>query len=140
MIKPIVVILVGIASLIVQMIYFIKDDRTSNTDTKDKPFKIRWHFAGGLLHVWMYYTISEIHGKEWGLVMASLTWFMFDGCINSYALGKEFFYVGKTAIIDKAQQWIAMRVGIDPRLVSGVLKVSFLIASIFTVIKFYANG
>ena len=140
MIKPLLIILIGVFALIVQSIYFIKDDQTENTDPKNKGFNLRWHMAGGLIHIWMYYVTYLLFGTEWAYLMASLTWLFFDGCINAFALNKEFFYVGKTALLDKAQQWVGKVTNIDPRFVSASLKGCLLVGSIISLIQKLCNG
>ena|SRR6478752_1725155 len=135
MIEPILIILIGLFALIAQMIYFIKDDRTPNIEPSNKYFNLRWHIAGGLIHGWMYYVVYRIYGIEFGLLMGSLTWLFFDGCINSFVLNKEFFYVGYTALLDRAQQWVGKVLHSDPRLMSALLKLSFFLASIAFLIK-----
>jgi len=137
---PLIDIITGLFALIMQMIYFIKDDRTNNNDPKNKGFNLRWHIAGGILHVWMYYIIHKLYGVEWGLLMAASTWLLFDGFINSYALKKEFWYIGATALIDKFQQWVGKITGVDPRGVSAFLKLSFFIGSITSLYLKYRNG
>ena len=140
MLKPLLTILIGLFALIAQMVYFIKDDRTENNDPKNKGFNLRWHMAGGLIHLWMYCVIYSLYGIRWACFAASLTWLLFDGCVNSFALNREFFYIGKTAIIDKAQQWAGKISGIDPRAISASLKLLFFFGSIISLIKNYVNG
>ncbi len=137
--EPIIKIVTGLFALIYQMIFFIKDDRAVNHTKEDNGLKLNWHLAGGIIHGWMYYCISDSHGYRWGLLMASLTWLLFDGCINSFALRKEFFYVGKTAIVDRLQQGIAGVVSIDVRTISAILKIGFTAYSIYILIKHYGN-
>lgn len=146
MIKVIVLVITGVLALIAQSVYFLKDDRTANTDPADKPIKIKWHVAGGLIHCWMYYIMADNYGYNWGLLMASLTWLLFDGAVNTYALRKEFFYIGTTALVDRAQRevatWINKLTGryfIDPRSLSAVLKIGFVIYSIVCLILHYGR-
>lgn len=131
MYEPIILIITGIGALIIQMIYFIKDDRTPNKDSKDGKIKFYWHAAGGVLHVWMGYTIARItHDWRWGFLMGSLMWYLFDGCVNSFVLGREWWYIGFTAAIDKVQRFAAGILHIEPRLFSACLKHAMLIVSI----------
>jgi hypothetical protein len=138
MIKIIILIVTGVLALIAQSVYFIKDDRTANTDPADKPLKTKWHIAGGLIHVWMYYVIADNYGLHWGLWMATLTWSLFDGFINS-AIKREFFFVGTTALIDKAQQWIAKRLGINVNLLSALLKLVLSGFTLYFTIRYYGR-
>jgi hypothetical protein len=146
MTKVIILIVTGVLALIVQSVYFIKDDRTDNSAKADRPLKLRWHLAGGALHCWMYYVISDSYGYHWGIVMASLTWLTFDGSMNIYALKKEFFYIGHTALIDRVQHWLADLLNkltgkylITGSQLSACLKVIFVITSIMILIWQISN-
>jgi len=139
MLKPIIVILWGLAAWIIQMIYFIKDDRTPNSEAANKGLNLRWHIAGGAIHIWGYYLVALHFGAHWGLLMASLTWLLFDGFVNSYILNKEFFYVGNTALLDQAQQWLASLAHKDARLISAILKIVLLITSLIILIHRYGG-
>ena len=137
LIKNLILVLSGLIALIAQSVYFLTDDRTDNTAKVDKKLKFGWHIAGGAVHCWMYYTVYCIAGLYWGLLMASLTWLFFDGAINTYSIKKEFFYVGRTALLDKLQQWLAAQVQtvkflkkVDARALSAFLKISFVIISL----------
>jgi len=136
MVKVIVIILIGVIALIAQMKYFIRDDRTENNSARDKDIKLKWHFAGGVIHGWMYYVIADNYGIEWGLLISSLTWIFFDGFINA-ELKKEFFYVGETALIDKAQRQLAKILHLPPDLVSALLKLALVIITLYFFIQRY---
>jgi len=127
--EPIILIVIGIGALIIQMVYFLKDDRADNNSPKDKPYKLGWHAAGGVLHLWMGYVIGRMFGPAWGCLAGSLTWYFFDGFINSYVLSKEWWYIGTTAGLDKVQRWAAGILHIDPQLFSACLKHAALILS-----------
>jgi hypothetical protein len=125
----------GLAALVAQMIYFILDDRTENHTANDRRLKKYWHWAGGAIHIWMAYAIKEIsHDWHVGLFMASLTWLLFDGFINTYALNREFWYIGETAWLDIAQRKVASFLHIEHRLFSACLKHAALILSILYLI------
>jgi hypothetical protein len=130
--EPLILIITGIGAFIIQMIYFIKDERPNNTPA-DKNY---WHIAGGVLHVWAGYAIARItHDWRWGFLMSSLMWYFFDGCVNSFALGREWWYIGTTAIVDKVQRACAGYIHIEPRLFSACLKNAALILSIILLIS-----
>jgi hypothetical protein len=137
-IKAILLIITGVFALIAQSVYFLKDDRTANTDPHDRPLKTRWHIAGGLIHVWMYYVIADNYGVQWGLWMATLTWSLFDGFINS-AINREFFFVGTTSLIDKGQQWAAKRIGMNVNLLSAILKLVLTLFTLYFTISYYGR-
>lgn len=138
MIKTIILIITGVFALIAQSVYFLKDDRTANIDPNDKPLKIKWHVAGGVIHVWMYYVIADNYGLHWGLWMASLTWALFDGFIAG-AIGREFFYVGNTSLLDKAQRWMAKLLHINVNLLSAILKLLLTLATLYITIRHYGK-
>lgn len=138
MIKAILIVLTGVFALIAQGVYFILDDRTPNTDPKDKPYKKYWHAAGGLIHAWMYYVMADNYGLPWGLIMACMTWSLFDGFIN-WILNRGFFYVGTTAIIDKVQQWLAKLLHIDVELLSAILKLLLVLTALYFTIHYYGK-
>jgi hypothetical protein len=136
-IQPIILITTGLTALIIQMLYFLLDDREVNDTARDRQLKKHWHAAGGAIHIWMGYVVGDQYGPEWGMLMGALTWYLFDGFINTYALKREWWYIGETAWIDKAQRWIAKGVHADPRAVSAFLKHAVLILSIIYVISIY---
>lgn len=130
-----ILIITGLAALIVQMIYFLIDDRSENHTARDRRIKARWHWAGGVIHIWMAYAIYRIAGDwRWGLFNGALTWLLFDGFINSYVLKKEFWYIGDTAWLDRAQRTTAGFLHIEHRLFSACLKWAMLIISIILLI------
>jgi hypothetical protein len=133
--EAIILIITGLAALIVQMIYFLIDDRSANHTARDRRIKKYWHWAGGAIHVWMAYAIYRITGDwHWGLFMGSLTWLLFDGFINTYVLKREFWFIGTTALLDILQREIASFLHIEHRLFSACLKWVALILSIILLI------
>jgi hypothetical protein len=133
--QTIILIITGIAALVVQMIYFLIDDRSENHTARDRRIKKYWHWAGGAIHVWMAYAVVEIaHDWRWGLLMGALTWLLFDGFINTYVLRREWWYIGESAWLDKAQRTVAGAIHVDHRALSAFLKVSALIISILLLI------
>lgn len=133
--EPYILITTGLAALIVQMIYFLLDDRTGNNTAEDRRLKLWWHAAAGAIHIWMGYAVGRI-AQDWrvGLFMGALTWLLFDGFINTYVLKREFWYIGDTARLDIIQRWIAGILHIEPRAFSAFLKIALLITSILFLI------
>jgi hypothetical protein len=131
----IILILTGLAALIIQMIYFLIDDRSENHTARDRRIKKYWHWAGGAIHIWMAYAIYRIAGDwHWGLLMGALTWLLFDGFINTYVLRREWWYIGDTAWLDNLQRTVAGFLKIDHRALSAFLKIAALIISIILLI------
>lgn len=129
--EAVMLIITGLTALTVQMIYFILDDRGSNHTARDRRLKKYWHWAGGAIHIWMSYAVSRITlSSEWGLLMGALTWYFFDGFINTYALKREWWYIGQTAWLDIMQRRIARILQVEHRLFSACLKHAVLITSI----------
>ena len=127
--------LTGLAALIVQMIYFLIDDRSENHTARDRRIKKYWHWAGGAIHIWMGYAVARIANDwHWGTLMGGLTWLLFDGFINSFVLKKEFWYIGDTAMLDNLQRTIAGFLKVDHRALSAFLKFAALIISIILLI------
>lgn len=135
--EVIILIFTGIASLIVQNIYFIIDDREANHTARDRRIKKYWHWAGGVIHAWMGYTVGRMFCWQWGLLMGSLTWWLFDGFINTYVLSREWWFIGDTAFLDIAQRKVAGFLHIEHRLFSAFLKLAVLISSIVLLIEKY---
>jgi hypothetical protein len=130
-VETIALIITGIAALIVQMIYFLIDDRSENQTARDRRIKKYWHWAGGAIHIWMGYAVARItHDWRWGFLMGILTWYFFDGFINTYVLLREWWYIGDTALLDIAQRKVAYTIHMDPRLFSACLKHAALLFSI----------
>lgn len=130
--EPLILLTTLLIVLIAQSVYFIIDDRTVNHTPQDLKLKKYWHWAGGAIHIWFGYVMGRFFGWQWGLLTASTTWYFFDGCINSFALHREWWYIGTTALIDKVQRWAAKFFGIEHRLFSSILKNAFLIFSIIS--------
>lgn len=134
-IEAIILIVTGLAALIVQMIYFLIDDREENHTARDRRVKKYWHIAGGAIHIWMGYAIGRIcNDWHWGFLMGTLTWLLFDGFINTYVLKREFWYIGETAWLDIIQREVAGFLHIEHRLFSACLKCATLIISILLLI------
>jgi hypothetical protein len=133
--EVITLIITGLAALIVQMIYFLLDDRAENHNARDRRLKKYWHVAGGAIHVWMGYAVGRI-ANDWhfGFLMGALTWLLFDGFINTYVLKREFWFIGETAILDISQRKVAAFLHIEHRLFSACLKFAALIISILFLI------
>jgi hypothetical protein len=133
--EVIILIATGLAALIIQMVYFLLDDRVANNTAQDRRYKLWWHAAAGAIHIWMGYAVGRIaHDWRAGYFMGALTWLLFDGCINSYVLKREFWYIGDTAQWDIAQRWVAGLLHIEHRAFSAFLKIATLIASIILLI------
>jgi hypothetical protein len=132
--EAVILIITGIAALIVQMIYFLIDDREENHTARDRRIKKYWHLAGGAIHIWMGYVIGRMFGWQWGLLMGSLTWYLFDGFINTYVLRREWWFIGDTAWLDLVQRNVAGFLHIEHRLFSACLKHAVLILSILLLI------
>jgi hypothetical protein len=130
-----ILIVTGLAALIIQMVYFLFDDRAVNNTAKDRRLKLIWHAAGGAIHIWMGYAVARI-ANDWhaGFFMGSITWMLFDGCINSFVLKREFWYIGDTAQWDIAQRWVAGLLHIEHRAFSATLKIGTLAYSILLLI------
>lgn len=132
--EAIILILTGIAAFIIQNIYIIRDDRTANGSAADRSIKKYWHMAGGFQHIWMAYMIGRLFGWHWAPLAGSLTWYFMDGCTNTYVLAREWWFIGETAWLDKAQRTIAGWLRMDPRLFSACLKHAALAISILYLI------
>ena len=131
----IILIITGIAALIIQMVYFLLDDRNENHTKKDRRLKLWWHAAAGAIHIWMGYAVGRIaHDWHTGFLMGSLTWMVFDGAINTWVLHREWWYIGDTAQIDIAQRWVAGILHIEHRAFSATLKIATLAYSILLLI------
>jgi len=133
--EVIILIATGLAALIIQMVYFLLDDRAVNGTPRDRRYKLWWHAGAGAIHVWMGYTVGRIaHDWHAGFFMGALTWMVFDGCINSFVLHREWWFIGDTAQWDIAQRWVAGLLHIEHRAFSASLKVCTLTFSIILLI------
>lgn len=131
----IILIITGLAALIIQMVYFLLDDRTANNTPVDRRLKLWWHAAAGAIHIWMGYAVGSIaHDWHCGFFMGALTWMVFDGAINTWVLHREWFYIGDTAQWDIAQRWVASLLHIEHRAFSASLKIGTLAYSIILLI------
>lgn len=129
-IEPLLLLFSLLGALIVQSVYFLIDDRKENHTPEDLKLKKYWHWAGGAIHIWGGYIMYRFFGWQWGFLTASTTWYFLDGCINSFVLHREWWFIGTTAWLDKAQHEIADIFHIDARLLSAIVKNLFLIFSI----------
>lgn len=132
--EPYIQTITGIAALTVQMVYFLLDDREANHTAVDRRLKMIWHAAAGALHIWMGVVIGRQFGWQHGVFTGTLTWYLFDGCINTFVLRREWFYIGTTAQLDIAQRKVAGFLHIEHRLFSACLKHAMLIISILLLI------
>lgn len=133
--EPYILIITGLAALIIQMVYFLLDDRAANNTAQDRRLKLWWHAAAGAIHIWMGYAVGRIaHDWRVGFLMGALTWLLFDGFINSYVLKKEFWYIGDTAQLDIIQRKVAGFLHIEHRAFSAALKIAMLTTSILLLI------
>lgn len=134
--EAIIFILTGILALIAQMVYFLKESSILAATPDKERFKKYWHYAGGAIHIWMGFMIAEMYGWQYGLLTGSLTWYFFDGAVNTWGLRKkEWWYIGTTSMLDQAQQGISKIIHLDPRLTSAILKHLMLLASIYLTVK-----
>jgi len=133
--EVIILIVTGIAALIIQMVYFLMDDRTANGTAQDRRLKLWWHAGAGAIHIWMGYAVGSI-ANDWhaGFLMGALTWCFFDGAINTWVLHREWWYIGDTAQWDIAQRWVAGLLHIEHRAFSATLKIATLAVSIILLI------
>jgi hypothetical protein len=133
--EVIILIVTGIAAHIQQMVYFLLDDRTANQTAEDRRLKLIWHAATGICHLWMGYCIGRIaHDWRIGFFTGALYWLLFDGCVNSFVLKREWWYIGTTAQIDIVQRWAAGILHIEHRAFSATLKIATIIISILLLI------
>jgi hypothetical protein len=132
--EAIIQTITGIAAVTVQMVYFLLDDREANHTAVDRKLKLYWHAAAGALHIWIAVVIGRQFGWQHGFFCGSLMWYMFDGCINTFVLKREWFYIGDTAQLDIAQRKVAAVLHIEHRLFSACLKHATLIISIILLI------
>lgn len=131
--EALILLITGVGALVAQMTYFLQDDRTPDNTPVDNKFKKYWHLAGGALHIWMGYVMYRLYGLDWGLLTTSVMWHIFDGIVNTFALKKEWWYIGTTSFLDRAQQFFAKIVHLDARLFSAILKTAFLVISVIMV-------
>ena len=98
----------------------------------------RWHQIGAVMITLLYSAIAHgMHGFTYCafaalLVFLSIRFLVFDSVLN--VLRKKWpTYVGEVAFMDRMQRLIAKKIGVNPTLVSLVLKV----AALFISMKFY---
>lgn len=121
------------------MIYFLKDNATPQTDPKNKRYNFNWHAAGGAIHLWMGITVAMLWGVHWGILMIAITWYFFDGAVNSWYLHREWFFIGTTAQIDVAQRKVAAWIDVDPRTLSAILKTILLTGAVVNMFLSHYN-
>lgn len=133
------VIAFGVAAFVIQMRYFVYDNRPPDPNNQNEKVKIGWHLAGGILHVWCGITISLLPGASFvfGLLFASLTWLFFDGFVNTFVFKKGWYYIGNTAALDRTIRWLCRRRNVywvNPEAAAGILKILFVVGSIIWLI------
>lgn len=133
---PIAFIITGIPALIIQMVFFILDDRTENHTPLDLHMKKYWHWAGGLIHIWMGTLMGYTFGIQWGILTSACTWYFMDGALNTWVFHNGWWSLGTTADLDKIQRTMAKWIGIDHQLLTAILKNAMLISAIIGVIVF----
>jgi hypothetical protein len=134
-VEAIAVTVLYVLAAIYQMLYFLHDDRTPNTDNLSKKYSAVWHATGGVCRLIACWVIGRAYGWHWSFVAAVSTWIWFDGSINTWVLRKEWFYVGTTAKTDRFLRWAGTKLKVDPRSINGAIKALAVVIVLIYLIK-----
>lgn len=95
----------------------------------------QWHIYKGINQLAVYGLVWIIGGFKLALVVATMYWVLFDAMCNVIVLGKDVFYVGKTAQLDKWLRAIASKLNTSPEAVSFMIKGGLIALSLFIYFK-----
>ena len=103
-----------------QKTFRIQSDRAKKANKK-------WHSWQAAVQLSFFSVVALVSYSIVGLFSAltymAVFWILFDGILNVFGLGKPFFYVGKTAFIDRKFQSFK-----KPSLAIAITKFTLLIA------------
>ena len=124
--------------------HLLRDARTPDTDARDRRLKWWWHAEGAALHAANAALGWYVQGPELAFFVLVLFWVVFAGIVHQTGLQKSFFYVGTTALDDRAQQWLYRR-GLHRlfgsiETMSAVLKITTFVISLTLLILAYLNA
>ncbi len=105
-------------------------ERDNSIVYHNKKLSKRWHQWKFVQQVCFFFIIYLHFGLEITLVNIGFYWILFDAFLNKFVLNREFFYIGKTSVIDSKVRWIASKIKIDPYKLSAILKISLILLSI----------
>src|ERR1044072_6039856 len=100
MLEPILYLIVLVFTLTIQMVNFLRDDRSPNGSREDLILKNKWHGWGLVLYIWCVVIIGRAFGWEWIPMSMANLWNVFDGMVNTQVLKQKWFYIGLTAQVD----------------------------------------
>ena len=76
------------------------DDKTLETDPKNKEIEESWHFVGATIFIYLTVTAWVFWGIEYIPFALSSFWVLFAGIVHKVGLKRPFFFVGTTAKTD----------------------------------------
>lgn len=111
----------------------LKDDKLPEDHADNKRIEFWWHAAGAVVFVLLAYHFGEFFGWRYAPFCLACAWLLYAGIVHRIGLGKPFFFVGTTAVTDKAQQWIASKLRMNVRVFSCIVKSLALIISLYII-------
>jgi hypothetical protein len=105
----------------------LADDKLPESDPKNRDIEDGWHTVGAAIFIYLAITAWIMFGWKYIPFTLACFWSLFAGVVHRVGLDKSFFFVGTTATTDKLLRKISSK---KPELVSAILKLSVIIASI----------
>ena len=109
------------------------DDKTLETDERNKEIEEYWHGVGAGIFFYLSLTAMFVWGVEYVPFTLSSFWLLFAGIVHKVGLNKPFFFVGTTAKTDILLRKIFPK---TPELGSAILKSTVFFLSLLLLIFF----
>lgn len=123
----IVWVLIGVILLGLYNGLLLADDKTPESDPKNRDIEDGWHTIGAAIFIYLAITAWIMFGWKYIPFVLACFWSLFAGIVHRVGLDKSFFFVGTTAKTDKLLRKISSK---KPQLVAAILKLSVLIGSV----------
>lgn len=109
------------------------DDKTLESDPKNKEIEKKWHTVGAALFLFISASAWYFFGWQYILLGLSAFWSLFGGIVHKVGLNKPFFFVGTTAKTDLMIRKVFPK---KPELGSAIAKIGVLALSVLLIIIF----
>lgn len=123
--------LIGVVLLGVYSGLLLLDDKTPESDSKNKEIEDKWHFFGAAIFCYIAATAWIIWGLVFVPFVLSAFWSIYAGIVHKVGLNKPFFFVGTTAKTDILIRKVFKK---NPERGSAIFKILALVLSLFLIL------
>lgn len=114
--------------------YLLLDDKRPEDTAEDVHIDALWHLFGGIVFFLIAFTFYRFMGWKYALFSIAVAWFLYAGIVQLIGLQKNFFFVGTTAMTDKALQSVAKIIHANVYVLAGILKILFLAFTLYLIL------